>query len=331
MKRFAGLMMVVFLIVAALPTYAQQVVPCYDLSAEDCAIVTNSTVATASLTGLSVDFEVDIAVTGLALAAALGSEPVEDIFINVVGSGDIDLSQGSPAFAFDVAITNESEAETVELSISLVEGAVYLTTPDGVVAFNLDATTLAELGLPADFLDNTPATLGELLMIEETASVATPEDMEALSPYITYARVDDNASGDAVFAFHLDITALLNSPEITEILGQLGGVAGDLTGGNEDAAMALAFLPMLISLVESEVGVEQAINADGYVTEFYTVFYLGADLGAFIAPDAGLDPIEVAAEVAVGFSNFDAPNAIVAPADATFLTAEQVQQIFMGQ
>lgn len=323
MKRFAVLMMVVFVFVAALPTYAQQVVPCYDLSAEDCAIVTNSTVATASLTGLSVEFQADIALTGLGLAAALGSEPVEDVFMNVVGSGDIDLSQGSPAFSFDIVLTSESQGESVALTVSVVDGALYLVTPEGAVGVNLDATTLAELGLPADFLTNSPSTLGELLMIEETATVASPEDLSALDAYVTYGRADDNEAGDAVFSFHLDITALLNSPEVSEILSQLGGFAGD----NEEAAMILAFVPMLVSLVESEIGVEQAINADGYVTNFYAVFYLGADLGAFIAPDAGLDPVEVAAELSFDFSNFDAPNAIVAPENATFLTAEEVQQL----
>lgn len=324
MKRFAGLMMVVFLFVAALPTYAQ-VVNCYDLSADDCAIVTNSTVATASLTGLSVDFEADVAITGLALVGMLSEdEAPEDIFINVTGNGDIDLSQATPAFAFNFVMTNATAGETVALGVSIVDGALYLDTPEGVVGVNLDAATLAELGLPADFLSNSPSTFGDLMALDDSMPVDVDSaDLSAIEPYITFAREADNAAGDSVFVFHLNITGLLNSPEINEVFGALGAQLGD----DPEIAQVMMLLPMFLSMVESEVAMAQAINADGYVTNFNTNFYLGADFGAFFAPDAGLDPIEINALVNVDMSNFDTPNAIVAPADAVFLTAEQVQEI----
>jgi hypothetical protein len=321
MKRFAGLMMIVFLFVAAIPTFAQ-VTQCYDLSADDCEIVTNSTLATASLTGLSVEFEADVAVTGLALVSAMGAgEAPDDIAMNVVGSGDIDLSQDTPALAFDFVVTNVTEGESFNLGVAIVDGALYLVTPEGTVAVTLDAATLAELGLPADFLSSSPSSFGDLMGSEEVD--VEEVDLSAIAPYITYAREADNADGDSVFAFHLDITGLLNSPQVSELLAQVGGFAGD----SEEVAQVLAMLPIFFSMIDSEVGVTQSINADGYVSSFAGAFYLAMDLGAFIAPDAGLDPIEIGAEVNLGFSNFDAPNAIVAPEDATFLTAAELQQI----
>lgn len=325
MKRFAGLMMVVFLFVAALPSYAQ-VTNCYDLSADDCAILTNSTLATATLTGLSVDFDIDVAVSGLALVASLGLDAPEDIAMNVAGTGDIDLSQGSPAFAFDMVVTNAATDESFNIGVSLVDNALYLSADDEAYAVELNAETLSELGLPTDFLANSPETFGDLMGYAEDTTAIDLSEQDFSASYITLARDEDNADGDAVFVLHFDVTGLLNSPEMTELFGQLGGLS-DVVGDNEDAQMVFMLLPMLISMVQSEIGLTQAINADGYVTNFNTVFYLAVDLGMLFAPDAGLDPIEVSADANLVFGNFDQPDAIVAPEGATFLTPEQLQQL----
>ena len=296
---------------------AQEGDTCFNLAAEDCAVVTAAETQMDAVTAFTYTLNLNLTLEGL--GALIGPDAPATMEFGFQGEGAIDMT----ASAFDITynITMADEAP-LNGNITVADAAIYLTGADGAT----QGATIADITTSLEAMG-----LGEMLAgylgEGDTGELALPDtnplallgigDLD-ITPYANYERLaDEDLNGVTVSPFQLtvNLTGLLNDPAIAQMMTGLS--AQDPTGG------MLGMLLPLLQMAESEVGMVEYVGADGYI--YQTTF----NLSLVLPPETGM-PINVALLVELGSNDFDAIESIKAPEGATMLTAEEVQAMLQG-
>jgi hypothetical protein len=344
-KLFAGLVAVLTLLLGLVPLVGAQGDSCMGLPAEDCALIEAAAANTDAITSFTHNISLSLTTAGL---SSLGEQ---DIAVNISGTGPFVFTGDSAmpvSMGLDLLMDIREGAETTSESVSfaLTGNFLYLPMDDEIVGIPLTDAVLEELamsgammGLPVgpDMLIGDPDAeinnLGDLLGDDmgDLGDLEIPPEFEA---FITYERrADEQVMGRAMapFALTVDIAGLLNSPEIAELFGMLGGMGG----GDEELEMILMFLPMLLADAESVLSVTQYVDTQANIIPKLTVeFGLSIDLSMLMAMggegDIEMDPIVVDFLLDVELSDIDAAPAVSAPAGARELSEEEALSLMRG-
>ncbi len=310
---------------------------CGGLGEEDCALLADSTEATANIGSSAYTLSADVIVTGTEeegsisfvasgefigafgmldeealnstdIAVALGA--VTDVLAGFSGTMNISLNASGAAAA-------EFPAEGITLNLALIEGIGYidfstltpLLGPEG-------GDQLAMLGIPngwagldiPDVVDGLVGFLGGMGGMEGMGEVETEGELSeeqmadlatALESYIVIERVDDS-EGFAVFVTTVDVAGLLQDPTFQELLVTAGGVAGT------DVSELSEIAPQLGEAIS--LTVTQQVNLETLYQEV-TAFDISLDASVIDPEETGT----LAITGALVYSNIDGVSEIAAP------------------
>lgn len=320
-------MMLLFASVAS----AQDIDPCFGLSADDCATI-NAAVANGvgDATSFTLDYTIDFQVGG---TGSLTDGEIESF--KFANQGSIDLAQADGMFPINAGFVTAAQFDDLvgvgmnELAVEvrLLDGVAYLQDPmsGGWISLDLLETMAspefneALSDLPVD--PNDPmgaldaAGLGDF---DPTALFALVELID-LPGLIIYERAGD------VFTFTIDLTALqvLNTPEYEEELNNLIEVASEI---DPTAAFLIPTIPALVS--EGTIEVVYTLDGDMLAgMDFYT--NLDIALG-MMTGDMSADPITVDLAFEMDIINLDAAAIPAVPEDATPISPEELGGLLGG-
>ncbi len=342
MKKRLFILIAMLVVLSLVPFASSAQTPnCFELSAEDCAIITSAAEnSQQNMTSWTQSFGLTVTGDGLEVLAAAADGVPAAFSLTVNGSGPFaftpDDMDAPVTFALPMVV-NIDDME-IPMELALTNGFLYTDLPGELVGFPLSAAE-DELPMPED----TPGNLAELLDLgaDATGGAAAGAD-QFLGSFVNYVRLADaDVMGQTVypFEFALDVTALLNSPEFQQGLTQASGLLGALGVEGEDAAdfeMIFQLLPMLLSGVESDLAITQSVGADdNFIHRIEIDFNFAIDLGMLMGAGGGADapevpPITVGVNFWVEMSDINAPVTVAVPEGARELTEEEAEEILGG-
>lgn len=360
MKKLLSFVLVIMLVLLVPAVAAQDGDSiCFNLSAEDCAILTAASASTDTITSFNQTFYIDFSLTGLSLLTG-GPDAVT---ANISGFGPFVVgASGDLPFAFsldmDVALDDGMDSINVSLPFAIVDGILYTLFGDEVVGIPLDeeALDMLDLGdltgglldLDADDLLGSPGmmaptNLGELFGTDD----AGMEVDDFVLNYLDHQRLPDAMMmGQTMypFALTLDLTGMIRSPEVQELINELLGFADMLGGmGNDDMmadpmlGMMLGIVPMLLEGIEGQFAITQYVSADsGYISKLTVDLDLALDLGLLFgmgAPQEGMPefpPIVVDLTFDVELTDINENLVVTAPEGARMITPAELEAMSMG-
>lgn len=346
MKKFIlAAMMVLAMALMMVPTVSAQSELCFDLSADDCAIVQGAYETTNSLSSFQQDFSIDFSTTGLGEIAAMLGAPIGDLTFNVSGSGPFALTGDNTnpvVMSMDMMVSASGlmPLDGVEVPFAITDGFMYLPGEGEIIGIPLDpeaaeglAGMAGGLGLPVDpgtALEGAealpaPATFGDIF-----GDMGDTSGAAALAPYVSYVRLpDSDMMGQTVypFEFTLDLAALLNSPEIQEALGAAGEMAGD----DPTVGLILGLLPAVLADANADIIVTQYVGADdNFIHGLDFGLDLSLDLGPLLSTGEEMQemPLDVNMMFQVDISEINSEVSVAAPEGARQLTPDEVNELF---
>jgi len=369
-NRFLLLSIIVILLMTLTMTAsAQDVQPvdfCFNLSEADCEIIGSASANNANITSFSHDFSLAFTAIGLEVLELLGQGFPQSIAFTADGNGAFTITDDSEAgfslnadmasyqdFMIDVEsgdIIGELQATDADtswadtLEFILYDDVVYIPLPDESLSFPLSALTDLELpfGLQ-DMLPIYPETLvtlqpdswGDILALVDIEGILAPNGMN-LSEAVNYQRLEDvEGMGQALypFEFNLDVSQILNNPEVTSLLIT---ELSNLLGGSDDPMMALApqLLPLLLPGVESDLVITQYVGSDDNFVHRIT-FDLGflIDLGMLTRPsgstaeESSIQPLDVNLHFDFNLTGINESVEIAPLDDARALSQAEIDQL----
>ncbi|GAB4527330.1 MAG: hypothetical protein OHK0046_45020 [Anaerolineae bacterium] len=345
MKKMILVSLLVLVIAVLVPAASAQEAGagCFNLSADDCALLQSASANTNTVTSFMQNFSIDFAVGGLE-----SFDPtLPAITFNVSGTGPLTFTPDNPLVPFSMALDMvvnasglmDAPLENAEVPFALVADTLYTTGNGELIGIPLNEETLnlgdaaAAFGVPVNPQDllggegDAPTNLGELFGFGDMNMNPSGTD---LSPYIDYVRLpDEDMMGQTMypFQFTVDLTSLLNSPEFTQFMGMVGGLAGD----DPNVQQGLALLPMLLGGVESDMVITQWVGADDNFIHKLTFDLSGALDLAFLTGGASAEgapaipPITLDLVFDVEISDINSEFVIAAPEGARILSPEEIQ------
>jgi len=163
-----------------------------------------------------------------------------------------------------------------------------------------------------------------------------------IGEYIGYTRLPDadvNGMSLSPFYFNADISGLLQSPEISEMLSFIGPMLQGMGGGGEIEipAETMAILEALPTLLESLVvqfDVTQYVGQDNFIHKLTFNANLNVDFSAIgaIMPEIleamPTGVVSIVINFDVELSGINQPVTVTAPEGAEILTEEQLKEFF---
>lgn len=323
---------------------------CYDLSAEDCAIVQGANANSAGISSFNMDWSIDFLAEGLETVGMMFGGGIGDsITFSNTGSGPF-VFTGDPELPFALYTEQTASAgmgadvqDFGSFPFAIVNGFMYIPSSTGVVgipanvvldeAMAAAGSGMSSMGLPAGALDM--SSMGEInnfgdLMGAESSGMADLEPL--LSSYVNYVRLaDEDMMGQTMYPFEysLDLGALLNSEEFSQVLGMAGSLAPE---DDPSAAAVLQMAPMILSGLDSEFAVTQWVGADDNFIHLLGVDWsLALDISPLMGAEPGsMDPITVDFSFEVELSDINADLSVPVPEGATELTEEQAAAMLGG-
>lgn len=347
-SRLLAFLLVIILVLSLAPlASAQDTVMCFNLSADDCAILQAADAKSAEMTSFRIDYTFNLDANVSSLAAMGLSEGAGPGTIKITSSGGgpfmLDMAKlvedptQAIALAMDLvaAFSDGTTDESANVSFVIVDGVFYMKNPEGEewVGFSL-ADAMAMSGLPIDPM----SLMGSGAGTDPTALLGAAGmgmgDMEALANipgFINQERLADEAMmGQTMYPFRttIDLAALFAAPEFQTMLNQAMSAAGGASGDSSMAMMG-AMIPMLLSNSTLTISTTQWIGADDLFTHRFTLdVNASVDLNALMSAAGGtsdapkLDPITVVLNLAVDLSEINSSFDISAPAGATMMPME---------
>lgn len=352
-SRLLSVLLVLTLVFTLIPlTYAQDGGECFNLSAEDCAILTAAQENTAAATSFNVsNFRVDVNVGGIAALAAMSGDTsgsMSDISFSVVGSGPMAfdpaaLESGDIFSAANIDLSMEltsaglgDEDLNEAISFLLTGGIIYLEQNGMTIGIPVDtamqAANLGGLGLPTgelspeDLMSGTmdpSALLGGL-------DLSSMPDFSAIPNFATYERLaDEDMMGMAATPYSLtfNLTALLQS---TEFQTAMSDVMSSAASQDPSLAQMGMIIPLLARGITAELNVTHFVATDAFVHRLTVDLNGQLDLG-MLMPASGsdapqMDPITLDVHFEIDFDQFNESFDFTPPADATIVTPEMMGQ-----
>lgn len=358
-SRLLAILLVLVMALVMIPAVsAQEIDPCLGLSADDCAILQASDAKAEELNSLTMGFNFNLEIGGLATLGAMMGTADESVPNSITITADAanspfvafpDATEPLKSFALamdvngSVAGTGSSDTSGTT-SFVIVDGNFYMKDPASGewIGFSLkeavESGMLAEMGLPFD-----PAAMleGDMSSMQSAADPAaalaaaglTTDQVTALMSvpgFLSQTRAADaELHGQKMIAFEstVDLVPLFASTEFQEVLTAAASASGD------DSSMAQVgqigmILPMLVK--EGNVKVTRWIGADDQfphraVIEVNASVDVGAMMGGASADAPAMEPITLKLVLDVDLSGHNATAAPVAPEGATMKTLEELQ------
>jgi len=256
-RRILFVMLAIMLILSMVPVaMAQDIDPCFGLSADDCAAIDAASLATIDeVTAFNSNFSIDFSLTGI---------PDGDVTFNLTGSGPMAMAAGDVPINMDldmdVSWTGPDGDGSATIGFMIVDGIAYVDAGDGqwmgvdIIAALSDPSIAANL--PVDPADLASGDLGDLGVPPEAlgAVMTGVPALFSVPETISYTR-----SGD-VFSFDMDIAAILASPEFGSMMTSIGEAAGE-----EGAMVGMAGALIPLAVESANINVTQTVGG-GYVT-----------------------------------------------------------------
>lgn len=332
-SRFLAFFLVLMLIFSLVPVVGAQDMPCYNLSADDCALLQAAEAKSSEIASFNMSYTLNFSADLSSLAAmGLMADPAEgQITVNSTGSGPlaVDMNAENPLNALKMAldltgsVVGGGSNESGELSFVIVDGVFYAKDPSSGNWMGLPLETLfAQAGLPVDL--NSLLQGGDpTAMLGNTAGMGDMGDMD-MSAYISQVRLaDENMMGQTMYAFQttVDVGAFLNSAEFQQQLNTALQAAGS---SDPNVAMAGAMVPMLLAGSSANINVTQWVGADdGFMHRLGVNFEASVDLGALMSAAGGgsnapsMEPITINMDFTIDLADINAPVNVTAPEGAT--------------
>lgn len=339
---------------------------CFDLSADDCAMLESALANNATITSFNHSFNLDFVADGLTILELLGQPfPTATVF-HAQGDGVFVASESASGLSFN-GLSRGYQGELPEnapdsmtdllgvlgvdtqdgdaFSFSLLNDDFYLLLNDENVSFPINALNTLELPLglgdllPLDAiltaeLDNwgditNALSLDELLMFDGV-------NMDAV---VTYQRLDNqDLMGQTVAPFELriDLGALINLPEFQPILTQ---ELIAMTSQFDDPMFSLiiGFAPILFPGLESEIVMTQYVGTeDNLVHGIGFEFDFLIDLGMLTQPSdapsgsSSIAPLDLSLDIELTMQDINSDITLTAPADARELSQTEVDRLLNG-
>jgi hypothetical protein len=311
--RLFTLMLVVLLTLVVGQAVFAQGDGCFDLPADDCALVTAATENMADVESFSYDLTLDVSVSGLVMLQALGLQVPDSMAFTLVSNGVIDSTAEEGEIFFDLSMVVGEETVQRAATLMVVDEMVYFVI-DGK-AYSVEPSEDDMADLPVDIEAMDMASITETLDVGELTGMLAGYGLDP-NAFVSYVRLDDaEMMGQTMYAFErsLDLGAMLNSPEVLAMIGMFAG---------DDPTMSAMLEPVMAGIA-SEISTLEYVGADdGYLHKVGANFSLVMDLSALLGP---MDPIGLDLMVEADMGDINAAPAIVAPEGATMLTDEEAE------
>jgi hypothetical protein len=327
MKTRFFVALIVVLSIALGAVYAQELNPCFSLSADDCAAIEEATANTSTFFDDTSSFTIDLNVSFE--AADIPGEDGETTSFSYAQVGAIDLVEnteseiGINAYgSFDIEASDGSEDMAFTIEFWVVDDMAYFTDPEGGL-YSIDLVRLMEEGdFSASMSD--PAEAMEDL----------PFDMEALAPLFSLAALpgllDHTRDGDD-FVFTIDLGALTDPANAEAVAAIVESVSetDPATGAQLESYMQL--LPMMLNT--GVINFTQSLNPDLGIVDQYALEANFDIATGMMMGDPQLPSTTVDLAFLMGFGNFDGAENPEAPEGAEDITDQVLESLgaFMPQ
>lgn len=322
-KMFVLSVLLVALMALFIPTTSAQDGGCYNLAQADCDYLNAASANTALATSFNQSFTLNVEVTGLEGLAMMAPGTPSSLSLQVAGEGAavVDSADSFPInFNLPMSVVIDGVEATVRADI--VDGVVYFGQEGQVVGIPLDAF-FGALGLDMSALTMSGGG-GDML--------SGLGGMLPVNDYVNFERLAD-VDGASPFLFAVDISGMLQSPEIGSMLGMVGPMLG---GSDSDPmlGMLLGSLPQIMEGLDLKLDVTQYVTGDNFVNKLTFNFDGSIDLDAILGAlmgtpgGMGMGTVVIAVDFEVQLSQFNEALTVAAPEGAVILTPEQIQQIF---
>ena len=324
MKTRLFVALVIVLIALLGVAYAQDFNPCFSLSEDDCALVGEASLNTATFLAGVESFSVDVN-----MSMSADDIPDSDPFsFEVTGTADFirneEAEVGINAYGlFDIAADIEGEAMEATFEFWIVDDVLYFINPDDEGLYSVDLVQLME---EADFesmiedaaTDPTDA-LGGAMLGEESAEAAM--ELLLLPGLLDWVRDGDD------FIFTVDLGALTdpdNEEVLEEIVEQISE-SDPATGAQLESMLPL--LPMMLE--EGTITFTQGLNSELNIVDQFTVEMDFVVATGMMMGDPELPSTTANFLLDVSLGNFDGAESPEAPEGAEDIT-EDVIEIFQS-
>lgn len=339
MKKFAlAFIMMLVLALTIAPSVSAQEDGCFNLSAEDCAIINAATANSNNITSFNQNFSIDFTASGLETLAMFSPGVPPEVSFNVVGSGPFSLLPDAeiPLATSLNMVVNADFGEGAQIDgfvvpFAIVDNYVYFPTGSELVGVPISAEDLGELAASSGLGFDPTTMMGEDMtgMMEGMGGLA--EAFAGFESFVDYQRLPDaDVAGQTVypFQFSIDLGGILNSPEFVEAMNMVGGMAAGMLGeeaGAEEMAGMMSMLTPLLQGIDSTIVVTQGVGADDNFIHSLTLDWdLSADLSALMGGEPGsMAPIVANFLFNVELTDINSNPSISAPEGARLLTEEE--------
>lgn len=360
--RLLSLLLVLVLLMGMVPAANAQgddsSLVCYNLSAEDCALLVGALANSEGIESFNMNFSLDFSLSGLSVFGAMMGTGAEegmpgDITFHVDGSGPFAMlmSDAMPPIIMDLALNammnSGADSESGTINIRIVDDYIYFSDPDSGEWKGLlfeDAMQFAEdeMGLggmfgeggmpegelnPEDLLGTDPNALMEAAGLGEDAAA-----LLEIPGFINHVRLaDQDMMGQSmhVFELTLDFAPLFASTEFQNILNTSISQASE---ADPEAAQMAMMVPMLLGGLTGSVVQTQMVGAtDNFVHGYGLDLNAALDLAALMPPSSSgadapqLPPINLVVGFDVSLDQINETFEVTAPEGATILTAEDLR------
>lgn len=286
---------------------AQELDPCFGLSAEDCEYINTASANTlAAAESFFQDISIDFSLTGIPDAGNItfnltGSGPVVMTMADAMDMSSVPLNL---AMTMDVAFSGADESGSGTLEVRLVDNIFYFQNPE-------DPTQWASIDLAEAQESGATQGLPVPTDPEAIAGLAEGLDMTMLAPvmglfevpgFLNYVRAGDT------FTFTADLGTLFSSEEFTAISETIAEQVEDFT-----VVLLVSLLPEIVE--NGVITVTQGVDPAS-TTVNNLGFNVAATLNAAALDPSLSDPITLELDFNVAISQVNEAFEIVAPENA---------------
>lgn len=286
-SRFAVILALLALLLAALTPAAVAQEETFGLGAEDYELLTSAIGQSSEFDSLGFDFTVTLTATG--------EEPVN---VNLAGTGLIGENEAGPVLQITLGGTAETEGESqpVTFELIVIDNVAYVNDGSGWQGQKLE-------DILEDFGSMSPVPLDSIMGGGDMAE--NPEAMEGMmeamnalgeinpADYVSMSRSGDEMVGDANtahFTINVDAGKFLSSDAFTALMG-----AGMAMSGDENMAQQAEGMGQMLAMMfqDMNVALDYFVGTDdNMVRRFMFDFSMGVN-PAMMGASSDAQPVDV--------------------------------------
>jgi hypothetical protein len=324
---------------------AQGTTQCFNLSADDCAIVTAAEANSANINSfnMNVNFTLNADLSAL---SALDPTTPSKVNVTLQGTGAFSkVTGGKIPFSvmgdFKLHVDAGQGAQDIPLSFVIANDNIYYKDPTDGSWKGMTADSLSTM-LSANPMTSmmsgamTSSASGGTAATDATAALAAaglkPEDLAAIMSvpgFIDYQRLPDD-SGLQNFALKIDLIKLLTSPEFSKMMQSMMTAASTSNPSAAQSMQMMQMLPMLLQNATLNFTFTQSIGSDDkFLHKFALDGKLNLDLNQLMSAMGGstggsttptMGPVTADLHFDISLNDINSAVNITAPEGATMVT-----------